>query len=174
MKTTNNFLLEGLPGIGKTTLIKNIADKLSDFRIRGFYTEEIREKGTRVGFRIRTFSNQEGILAHVSFRKGPRVGKYRVDVSQFESIGVAELNQALQISELIIIDEIGKMELFSGSFKDALVRCLDSDKPVIATIMLRPNQFVDKIKQRSDVFLVEVTLTNRDRLPDVLIKEVAV
>ena len=88
----NNILLQGEPGVGKTTLLCNLASSISYLKIGGFYTRELREEGKRVGFRIDTFDNQSGILSHVKYTSGPRVGKYSVDVSAFEKIGVQALN----------------------------------------------------------------------------------
>ena len=168
----NNTLLEGKPGIGKTTLLRTIADQITVRGIGGFYTQEIREKGHRVGFWIETFTGQSRILAHVDYTTGPRVRKYRVDVAAFEEIGVNGLKRALIESNVILIDEIGKMELFSRPFWDIMLRCLDSVKPVIATVMAHPHPFVDRLKARSDVQLVTVTLENRDKLALKLIHEI--
>lgn len=159
-----NIFLEGEPGIGKTTLVRQVAGGISYLSIGGFYTAEIREQGKRVGFRIQTFDGLSTILSHKKYHSGPRVGKYRVDMPAFERIGVAALEKALAEAEVILIDEIGKMELFSRRFKDTLIRCLDSPKSVLATVMLRPHPFTDQLKQRSDVKLLEVTLENRHRL----------
>ncbi len=164
-----NYLLQGRPGIGKTTLLCRIADRLSHMRTGGFFTEEIREHGQRVGFRVETFSGQSGILSNVSFQKGPHVGKYRVDIPQFESIGVSALEDALKTADLILIDEIGKMELFSERFREMVLTCLDSSKLVIATVMSRSHPFVDRLKSRSDVEIIEVTLKNRDGLVERLV-----
>jgi len=168
----NNILLEGEPNVGKTTLLCNIAERISHVGIGGFYTEEIREKGRRVGFRLETFSGESGILSHTKFKNGPRVGKYRVDVPGFERIGVAGLERALSGSSVILIDEIGKMELFSERFKEVVNQCLDSEKVVLATVMSRSHPFVDCLKIRSDVQLSEVTIGNRDQLEPKLIKEI--
>ncbi len=166
-----NTLLEGKPRVGKTTLLLKVSRRISHYGLGGFYTEEIRKKNRRVGFRISTFSGQTGILAHVDYTTGPRVGKYRVNIPTLERIGVRELERALQDARIILIDEIGKMELFSDKFKEILLRCLDSSTPILATIMLRSNPFADTIKKRPDVELIQVTLKNRDRLPDKLISE---
>ena len=168
----NNILLEGEPGVGKTTLILNIAERLSSQRIGGFYTQEIREKGQRVGFRLATFSGQSGILSHMKFTAGPIVGKYRVNLPQFEKIAVNGLEKAISESFIILIDEIGKMELFSGQFKKILPRCFDSDKTLIATIMSRSHPYVDRLKTRSDVKLIKVTKENRNKLVFNIIEEI--
>jgi len=159
-----NILIQGLPGVGKTTLVRAIAERLSDFRFGGFYTEEIRDRGRRVGFRIQTWTGKTGILSHKSFKKGPRVGAYRVDVPGFDTLGVTALEEALSTSGIILIDEIGKMELFSRRFQEVVLRCLDSDKPVVATVMSRSHPFVDRIKSRSDSTVVDVTMQNRNNL----------
>ena len=164
-----NILLEGKPGTGKTTLMLKIADGISSKKIGGFYTREIRENNIRVGFSIDTFDGLTGILSHINFKEDPRVGKYGVDLKSFEEIGVYELRRSLLNSDVILIDEIGKMELFSESFKKMLIRCLDSDKPVIATIMSRSHPSVDEIKKRDDVEIVSVTQNNRNDILNRLI-----
>jgi len=168
----NNFLLEGEPGVGKTTLVLNLAERLSHFQIGGFYTQEIREHGQRVGFRLTTFSGQCGILSHIKFTAGPIVGKYKVDLPQFEKIAVQALETALGASSIIMIDEIGKMELLSERFKEILPRCFASEKTLIATIMSHANPYVDSLKNRTDVRLIKVTRENRNNLVLDLLAEI--
>jgi len=165
-------LFEGEPGIGKTTLLCKIGEGISHLGVGGFCTQEIREKGRRVGFQIETCSGESCILSHTRFKTGPRVGKYRVDVPGFERIGVAGLERALHKSSVILIDEIGKMELFSERFKEIVNQCLDSEKLVLATVMARSHPLVDGLKRRSDVELLEVTMGNREQLASTLIKKV--
>lgn len=165
-----NYLLEGKPGVGKTTLLHDVASCISTISIGGFYTEEIRELGKRVGFRIRTFKGESGILSHAAFKSGPHVGKYRVDVATFEAIGVNELQQALDESELILIDEIGKMELFSERFQHTVLECMDSSQTVLATVMSGSHPFVDQLRIRPDVKVTTVTLQNRNRLVEQLLR----
>jgi nucleoside-triphosphatase len=166
-----NMLLEGLPGVGKTTLLCRIAERMASYKIGGFVTEEIRESGRRMGFRVRAFSGETGILAHIRFGGGSRVGKYGVNVNTFESVGVRAVEKALESSEIILIDEIGKMELFSRRFRETVIRGLDSPKPVLATVMSRSHPFADDMKSRSDVRIIEVTHQSRERLVDALSNE---
>jgi len=104
-----HILLTGLPGIGKTTVIRRVVERLTDKTVAGFFTEEIREAGQRRGFRIATFSGGSGVLAHVNLKTNHRVGRYHVDVSGFERLVLPELRRPCDI---VLIDEIGKMECF--------------------------------------------------------------
>ena len=157
MKKIKNFLLEGQPGSGKTTLILKMVRRLDGHKLGGFYTEEIRETGERTGFHIRTLDGKEDVLAHVDLKYGTRVGRYGVNVSAFEEMVIPCLQQAVKESNLILIDEIGKMELFSERFRMAVLACLSSDVPVVATIMVRSHPFADQIKMRPDVKRMVVT-----------------
>jgi nucleoside-triphosphatase len=160
----NNILIEGRPGIGKTTCMRALAARLPQMKIGGFLTAEIRENGRRVGFRIETFAGDAGTLAHIHMPVGPRVGKYRVDQAVLERIGVNGLRQALQDAHILLIDEIGQMELLSCRFQEVVRQCLDSTIPVIATVMLKPHPFVDQMKARPDVRLIRITHDNREQL----------
>lgn len=156
-----NILVTGRPGAGKTTAVKKVVS-LSGLEPGGFYTEEIREGKGRKGFRIKTFGGREGILAHIDIKGGPRVGKYGVDVGSFELIALPEMESALQKGGLIVIDEIGKMELLSLRFKELVIRALDSPCLLLGVIKESGNGFIKKIKERGDVRLFTLTLANRD------------
>jgi len=160
-----NILICGPPGVGKTTLVKKILENIN-LRAGGFYTEEIRENNRRVGFKIISLDNQEGILAHISIKNSRRVGRYGVNIYDLENIGVKSLSQALRDDDLIIIDEIGKMETFSDKFKDKVLDCLNSEKFVLATIGIGGDKFISKIKERKDIVLFTINIENRDRLID--------
>ena len=160
-----NILICGPPGVGKTTLIKKILENIN-LRAGGFYTEEIRENNRRVGFKIISLDNQEGILAHISIKNSRRVGRYGVNIYDLENIGVKSLSQALRDDDLIIVDEIGKMETFSDKFKDKVLDCLNSEKFVLATIGIGGDKFISKIKERKDIVLFTINIENRDRLID--------
>ena len=157
------LLLTGRPGVGKTTVIKAVAQALGE-QADGFYTEEIRERGRRQGFRLVELRGEQGVLAHVKFKGHgfPRVGRYGVDVSAVDQIGVTAIERAVTQGRTVIIDEIGKMELFSDAFKYAVLAALKSQSLVIATVMARPQPWVDDLKARPDVTLWDVTLEKRD------------
>lgn len=157
----NVYLLTGSPGTGKTTVIRQ-AIAGPEAKAGGFYTEEIRSGGTRQGFRIVTLDGHDAILAHVDSHSSYRVSKYGVDVQNLDNVGVAAINQAIEISDLIVIDEIGKMELFSPRFREAVLKAIDSGKKVLGTIMLSPNPFADNIKRHPKVKVIQLTRANHD------------
>jgi nucleoside-triphosphatase len=158
-----NVLLTGNPGIGKTTLIKKVIEGFKG-RKGGFYTEEIRENGERVGFRIKTFRGKEGILAHVNEKTKSRVGKYGVNIKDLEKIAAKSIEEAIIESDLIIVDELGRMELYSPKFQEAVIRALNSQKPLLGSIQDRSNQFLDRIREREDVQIIRVSRENRESL----------
>ncbi len=155
------ILLMGRPQVGKTTIIKEVVKRLPG-RVGGFYTEEIREHGQRQGFRIVTLDGQEGILAHVDVRSRYRVSKYGVNLVSLEKIGVAAVQRAIAASDYVVIDEIGKMELFSPAFKEAVLAAIESDRLVLGTILLRSHPWADAIKAHPRVTLIKITEVNRD------------
>ncbi len=161
-----NLLLTGRPGIGKTTLILKITQSLGD--VGGFYTHELREGGRRVGFSIKTFAGKEGILSHQTLKSPYRVGRYRVNLEDIDRIGVESVRSGLSDPAVryLVIDEIARMELYSENFKSVVLSALDSTKPVLATIQMRTDPFLDAIKSRPDVRLIDVNRENRDSLPD--------
>ncbi len=165
----NNILLTGQPGIGKTTAIKTIIDSLNLDQARGFWSEEIREKRGRVGFSIQTLSGKTGILAHVDIMEGPSVSKYRVNIPDIDSIIVPELVRAREAGSIIIIDEIAKMELYSKRFPEEVHKCLDTGR-VLGTIQKRQHSFLDEVRSRGDVKLIELTVNNRNQLPSLVLE----
>jgi nucleoside-triphosphatase len=164
------FLLTGAPGIGKTTVLMRLAERLGNLRVAGFYTEEVREGGRRQGFRAVTFAGDTAMLAHVRTKSHHRVGRYGVDVSAFEKLALPELQRP---ADVVLIDEIGKMECFSAAFVQAVKGLLDSDIPVIATVALKGGGLIAEVKRRSDTEVIRVAHDNRDRLPARLAKSLA-
>ena len=159
-----NILLTGKPGIGKTTAIKAIVDQLNPKNAAGFWSKEIRERGNRVGFAIETLSGKVGTLAHIDLNDGPRVSKYRVNLEDINSIVVPELVFARESGRFIIIDEIAAMELYSKQFLEEVRRCLDT-RHVLGTIQERSHPFLNEVRSRRDVELLEMTSSNRNQLP---------
>jgi len=160
---TQKILLTGRPGCGKTTLVKRIVKELTR-PCGGFYTEEIRERGQRVGFKLITLDGEEAVFADINSKTSEWLGKYGLDLAKLETVGVAAIREAVDARRLVVIDEIGPMEIRSAIFRDAVNEALDREVAVLATIFARSLPFTDAIKTRPDVTLIEVRPDNRERL----------
>lgn len=158
-----NILITGQPGIGKTTLIRRVVEQLTDRQPAGFYTTEIREKGRRVGFELVDLDGRRSILAHINLRSKYRVGRYCVDVDAFE-VFLEHLSIWDREPDIIVIDEIGKMECLSPKFNRLLNEYLDVPVPVLATIALKGSGMIQKVKKRNDIHLIHIHPDNRDTL----------
>lgn len=155
------YLLTGQPGTGKTTLIREAVARLK-IKTGGFYTEEIRSGGVRQGFKIMTLDGQSAFLAHINVASPYRVSKYGVDIESLNKVGVPAILKAIDECDLIVIDEIGKMELFSPKFREAVLKAISSGKKVLGTIILAANPFADEIKHHPEVRVLTVTKVNRE------------
>jgi nucleoside-triphosphatase len=160
-------LLEGRPGIGKTTVVRRLISLLGDAGVPhgGFVTDEIRVRGSREGFAVEAVSGERAVLAHVDLPGPPRVGRYGVDLQAFERIALPALATSPP-GGVVVVDELGKMELASAAFRDAVLTLLDQEVPVVATVQLHRHPFTDAIKGRPDVRVLRVTEHNRNALPE--------
>ncbi|MCS7132868.1 MAG: NTPase [Aigarchaeota archaeon] len=169
------YALTGPPGCGKTTAILKIVDELKrrNIKVEGMYTQELRESGRRVGFAVKRISGGEGILAHIKFKEGPRLGKYVVNLRDLESIGVSALLDGLGEADVVVVDEVGPMELFSGKFREAVEELLSSSKNAVITVHYRSRDpLVVKVKEAAGKNLVLITPENRDRAPSMIVKSI--
>ncbi len=166
--TKRKIFLTGPPRCGKSTLIKRIVDRLDVPKV-GFITEEIREKGMRVGFSIKTMDGEAGVLAHQAVNSGIRVGKYGVCLEDIERIAVPSMMPRTP-NDLVVIDEIGKMECCCLTFKKALFNILSKHNVVLASIALKGGSFIEGIKKRSDVTVLHVTKKNRSSLVEIVLR----
>jgi len=169
-------LITGAPGVGKTTVIMKVAEALKSlgYQVGGMTTEEKREGEMRIGFQILDLTTQKrGWLAHVNQPNGPRIGKYRVNLNDLENIGTNAVQNAIQTADVIVIDEIGLMELSSQAFEQAVLLALDSGKPVLATIHHKAtNAMIRNIKTRPDAEVFEVTMENRNTVHNLIIEKI--
>ncbi len=157
------FLLTGGPGCGKTTVIRRLMEDLS-VAAGGFYTEEIRRGGRREGFALITLDGHTATLASVHSPSRRRVSKYGVDLEAIDGVGVPAIERATARAALVVIDEIGKMELFSNRFRQAVLSALESGKIVLGSIMLAPHPWADAVKARPEVEVILLTEANRSQV----------
>lgn len=159
------ILVEGRPGAGKTTVVRRVIELLNDagLVVVGFTTAEIREGRKRVGFHVVSLGGSEAVLAHVDLPKDVRVGRYGVDVGAFERVALPELKRQ---GDVVVLDELGKMELFSDDFRAAVADLFEDRSRVLATVHVFAHPFTDACKKRPDVDIVTVNAHNRDVLPE--------
>lgn len=155
--------LTGIPGAGKSTVMLKVIERLKaeGLKIGGIATPEIRgADGQRVAFKVVDLATgEEGTLASVDQPVGPRVGKYRVNIQDFERVALPALNYALDECDAVCIDELGTMEFFSSKFKQKVKEVLESKKQVIAVVH---RNYARLYKKTGTIF--QVTLENREKL----------
>jgi len=171
------LFVTGRPGIGKTSVLLRAVEalKLKGCKIGGVLSREVREKGVRTGFEIIDFhSGRRGWLAHISQPFGPKVSKYRVNLNDLDIIGAGSIRDAIRNAQIIIVDEIGPMELFSQAFREAVAEAIDSGKPLLGTIHFKARDpLINLIRNIDDAEIIEVTYENRALLHNVLVEKIA-
>ena len=166
-------LIAGRPGAGKTTALSRLSELLREAGVplSGFLTRELRQRGKRVGFEIETFEGERGVLAHVELPGPPRVGRYGVDLEAFEALALPEIKRSGK-ERVVLVDELGKMELASERFREATVALFDEPVPIVASVQTRPHPFLAGLKERAET--LPLTAANRDRLPGELAQRLGV
>jgi nucleoside-triphosphatase len=166
---TVRLLLEGRPGIGKTTAARRLLTLLQEvgLPVGGFTTAELRAGGRREGFLVEAASGAQARLAHVDLPGPPRVGRYGVDLAAFERVALPALGDP-GLGGVVVIDELGKMELASAAFRAAVLELLGRDVAVVATVHRAHDRFTEALRRRPDVRVIRVTEATRDALPEQL------
>ncbi|KAF9603719.1 hypothetical protein IFM89_037482 [Coptis chinensis] len=170
------ILVTGPPGVGKTTLVMRVLESLRtshpNLKVQGFYTSEVRQGAERVGFDVVTLDGRRATLASTTnlspeSLKWPSVGKYMVDIASFESLVLPEL-QVKEDTDLFIIDEVGKMELFSSSFFPAVLKVLEFNTPLLASIPVpkfgRDIPGVARLRNHPGAAIFTLSPSNRDAI----------
>ncbi|MEM1518096.1 MAG: NTPase [Nitrososphaerota archaeon] len=152
------YVFTGPPGCGKTTAVRIIAERLkaNGIPVGGMITNEVRSGGSRTGFELRDISTGEtALLAHVG-EGAPRVGKYVVFVSNLERLGVSAIIRAVEKGSLVIIDEVGPMELFSQEFINSVEMTLKRSIAAIITVHFKSMHPLAQKVRREATRLIEL------------------
>lgn len=169
------LLLTGSPGVGKTSVLLRVVESLKakGYSVGGMVSREARSGEVRVGFEISDLGgSRRGWLAHVNQHSGPQVGKYRVNLEDLNSIGAEAIMEAVQDCDVIAIDEVGPMELFSEKFKEAVKRAVECGKLVVAVVHWKAkDRLIEEVKNREDTEIIVVTYENRDNLHEAIIEK---
>jgi len=170
------IFITGRPGIGKTSVLLMAVDALKarGYKVNGMVSREVRESGVRVGFEISDLeTGRRGWLAHVNQPTGPQVGKYRVNLNDINVVGASSILNAVADADVVVVDEIGPMELFSPAFKEAVAQAIRSEKPVLGTIHHRAKDpLITTIRAREDAEILEVTYENRGELHNFIVSRI--
>jgi len=159
MKTA--YLVMGKPGIGKTTLIRQVVSTMR-MRAAGFYTEDLQDSGVREGFRIVTLDGDVGLLASSEHAGPVQVSKYGVNLEELERVGVAAVRSAMERGHVMVADEIGRMQLQAKNFRQAVFEAVRAGHPMLGTIMIGRNPYADRIKAHRNVELLTLTEGSRN------------
>ena len=169
------WLITGPPGIGKSTVVSRVIYllRMKGLGVGGCLTKERREGRQRVGFTIvDLMSGREAVLAASEKVLGPRVGRYRVNIAGLVDIGARALEAAAAASDVIVIDEVGPMELTSPEFRKGVEACLASGKPMLAVVHEQMRDpLIELLTELPGKSLIEISLQNRDRIADTLASE---
>ncbi len=160
--------ITGLPGSGKTQTLLRIIHLLEEegVRVGGVVTEPIVEKSRRAGFQITDWMTKEHeVFAHESLKSRVRSGRYGVNVAALEGLGTRALAEAREGADVIVIDEVGKMEVESDAFTQSVIDTLDAKKSIVMTLHKKSrNPLLQDIRRRDELRLLEVTPVNKNLL----------
>lgn len=166
--------ITGLPGSGKTYALLRVIEMLQDeeLSIGGMIDEPVGDGRHKTGFTVRDLlTGRTEVFASTEIESKLMVGKIGVDLSKLEEVGVTAIREACENCDIIVIDEVGKMEVESQAFIDAVEEALDAEKPMIITLHKKSrNPLLQDIRRRDDVRILEVTPTNRNILPYKIIR----
>jgi nucleoside-triphosphatase len=168
MNKLPRILLTGPPQCGKTTVVQKVV-ALWPGTAAGFYTREVRQAGIRLGFEIVTLAGDAALLSHVDFPGPHRVGKYGVNLDNFHRVALPALELVRGV-DLIVVDEVGKMECLSDRFVAAMECLWAAPVPLLVTVAEKGGGYITAIKAKPGKTLITVTPANREDLPAHLLK----
>ena len=166
--------ITGLPGSGKTEALEKVIAMLEADQktVGGMVTKPMFDQHRLVGIYVLDWmTKQKDVLAHIDYESNVSVGRFGVDMKKLEEVGVHAIETAIDKADIIVIDEVGKMEVESPTFVSAVKRALDATKPMLLTLHKKSrNPLLQDIRRRDDVRILEVTPINRNLLPFKIIK----
>ncbi len=159
------IFLTGSKGAGKSSIIRAI---LAEFhgRAGGFYTQRLLARDLVVGYEFCAIHGDRRCFASIYPNGHAKQGRYFVDVEVFDTLGVHTLLEARQQAELIVMDELGRMEANAKRFREAVESCLDAKTPICGVVQ-RQSPFFEMIRRRG-IPILEVNPRNRQLLVDEL------
>lgn len=170
------FFVTGPPRIGKTTAVEKVIKKLSEsgVRVGGMITSEIREGSNRVGFALKDiFTGRSGVLAHTNIVNGPRIGKYKVNEDDLVHLGAEAILTSKSEADVVVIDEIGPMELTSVKFVEAIKDVMLSGRVILGTIHYRASHpLIKQIREDPGTELFNLSYSNRDMLVEEIARRI--
>jgi nucleoside-triphosphatase len=161
------IFLTGQPGSGKSTVFMSCIELLRErgYSVGGISTPEIRRRGRRVGFNVVDIAtDRKEVMAGVDIKSVYRVGRYGVNLLGFESVALQAIDYAEDNCDVVCIDEIGRMELFSKSFKRKVERLIKGPKPLVAVLH---RNYVSQYGVTGELY--HVSHENRDALPRIIL-----
>jgi nucleoside-triphosphatase len=166
--------ITGLPGAGKTQTLLRIIQLLEQegIKVGGMITEPIVERQHRKGFRITNWLTKENeVFAHEGLKSRVRSGRYGENLSALAGLGIKALQEARDTADVIVIDEVGKMEVESEAFTQSVVDTLDANKSIVMTLHKKSrNPLLQDIRRRDELRLLEVTPVNKNLLAFKIVK----
>ncbi|RCW50247.1 nucleoside-triphosphatase [Paenibacillus prosopidis] len=167
------FFLTGKPRMGKTTLIKKIINEIGPDNCGGFYTEEIRDARDRTGFKCVTLAGESQVIANVESNSSLKIGRYGIDISNFENVALKSIQDSLKSKKVTVIDEIGFMQMLSIPFQQMIYKVVSENHHIVlGTIPLDSHPEIDKIKRLPGVKIINVNEENRDFIAEVVVKDI--
>lgn len=171
LRDVKNLVLVSGRWLWRVHVINRLLPRLRGLNVRGVYTEDIFEGKRRTGYRVFTLDGRSRILAHEKFSSPVNAdSRYRIDASCIEEFINPEIGRALDSADCLLLGQIGKIELGSANFRRLFLRALEADLKVITTLPNYRPRFLDEIRRRPDLSLVEITKENEDFWPDAILK----
>lgn len=168
---SHKIFVTSQPRLGKSTVIKKVVDVLGRENCYGFYTEEIMVAGKREGFKIITMDGRQGILASTGSPSALRLGRYGLNIDTLEDLCLGSILEGNDPHKVLIIDEVGPMQVWSESFRVALEKALERDNPMLGSVFLQAHPWIDTFKARDELDIVDLNLANRDGMVQELVSK---